>query len=484
MGLESMNDAAKTDEGNVLQGQDPMMFTDTATVLRSLASLPPSNNPRVLLWWGADGAWGDATLAANMLLLRDRLTQRGVQLIGLGATGIRGPLTTHVHPLTDDMPDDKQRATLIKTFLDGQKDVPKYDADTLRSTVNATRGLHSFAVEQIAALASDAGKLDPKVASKRWRAMLAQLPGIRVLNPWPLEWYGGNRAWLAEIMGYKQAGVSLVCVLDELEKVVGRPGQARDSGASDAITGGVLDYLNGSDEHEVCGAIAEGVPGMGKTMSAQIAASVLGCPALLLNPTQMKGGIVGETERNLATVLGALRSFGGLQLWIGTSNNLSTVPEELCDRFPSGVHFFDLPTYEERVQIWRGQMGRYGFDADNAEAMATFPGFTGRDVRACCLEAKRKRADIVDVAQARIPGAVKMRKRIDAMRRDAQSEGYKSASTGAAYNGPVKDDVATGPRQVRRQAPKAPPAPAPKPEPTPEPKRRVRQAPKPSTEMF
>jgi len=216
---------------------------------------------------------------------------------------------------------------------------------------------------------------------------------------------------------------------------------------------------------------------MGKTMSGQIAATVLGCPVLALNPSQLKGGIVGETERNLANVLGALRAFGGLQLVIGTSNNLATVPEELCDRFPSGVWFFDLPTQPERYAIWRGQLARYGLAGD-ADVLSRIDGMTGRDVRAVCLEARRKRLDVATVAARRIPGAARMRNRIAKMRAAAQDEGYRSASTGEKYAGPIAALPEASPRKVR-QAPQ-PAARAPEPQPAPQPPRAVRQAPQPA----
>jgi SpoVK/Ycf46/Vps4 family AAA+-type ATPase len=204
------------------------------------------------------------------------------------------------------------------------------------------------------------------------------------------------------------------------------------------------------NDTEPAGAIAEGVPGTGKSLSALAAATLFGCPVVRVNPGKMKGGIVGESEKNAARVFALLRSFGGLQFWVATSNRLDTVPEELSDRFPGGVYFFDLPSADELPLIWRANLLRYGFDP--SERWTDDSGWTGRDVRAVCLEARRTRQSIAAVAAQRIPGSRRMARRIDRMRESARSEAYKSATTGLAYAGPVVVAPTSGPAKQRVRA--------------------------------
>lgn len=448
-GLEALTTKAQENLGELTQGLDASMLADPATLLRSLLFAGEENRPRVVVWWGADRAWSDPDVANAILLVRDRLGAKGITLIGMGEAPIAGALNDHVHTVRDTLPNDETRKKIATELLESNS--IQATPNALRQTVNLTRGLSRFGVEQVLSLAVASGSLDVQAVSAKWAETLSGLPGITVEKALPIEYFGGSEAWIAELESYKRAAPSLVVLLDEIEKLVPRAGTALDSGASDAIQGELLTYLNDS---EPAGCIAEGVPGTGKSLSALVAASIFGCPVLRLNPARMKGGIVGESERNAERVFAVLRSFGGLQYWIATSNNLSTVPEELADRFPGGVWFFDLPSVAELERIWSANMMRYR-TSDPHPPVAQ--GWTGRDVRAVCLEHLRKAQPLAQIASNRIPAARKMVRRIEKMRADATAEGYRSAATGRPYTLQNAQPVAV-PRAIRKPIPATIPA--------------------------
>ena len=424
LGLRALNAVGEAKLGEWLDGQDPSMLADVGTFARVLAK------PRcecVITWWGADRAWSDPAVATALLEVRDTLASARVTLVGLGSGQLTaGDLISDVHTIRDPLPDDGERAKIVRDLCDGN-DVAT-DESTLAQAVNVSRGLTRFAVSQVTGLATRGTRLDVEIMASRWREQLAGLPGVSVERSLPVSYYGGNAAWIDYLRLFEQAGVSLVVQLDEIEKCVPNP-DSRDGGASASILGELLTYLNDS---EPGGAIAEGIPGTGKSLSALVAGSMFACPVVRINPGKFKGSLVGESERNAGRVFSVLRSFGGLQFWIATSNRLDTVPEELSDRFPGGVWFFDLPTADERPAIWRANLMRYGF----TQRYDSDEGWTGRDVRAVCLEAKRTKQALATICEQRIPGSRRMAGRIEKMRTSARSEAYRSATTGLAYAGP------------------------------------------------
>jgi hypothetical protein len=447
-GLEPLTEQSSAEAGKVLQGMDPAMFTDPAELLRTVASCDRSK-PTVIVWWGADRAWNDPALAEAVMLLRDRLTSSNgnevVMLCGIGAGKVTSLLADSIHTIRHELPSDEDRSVLIRTMVKDNE--VQAEEGELDQAVNLTRGLTTFAVTQVTALASLRSKVDLTVMAERWREQMRGLPGVTVERPMPREWLGGCGAVIQDLEAYRKAKPSVVILLDEVEKCVSTPGTSRDSGASDAVLAELLSYLNDS---EPAGAIWEGVPGTGKTLGALVAGTIFNCPVIRVSPGRIKGGIVGETERNAERVFSTLRAFGGLQYWAATSNNLETVPEELADRFPSGVWFYDLPNLDEIQSIWTANLSRYGLDTRLASRLAA-EGWTGRDCRAVCLEAKRKGADLVEIASQRIPAGMKMRRRIERMREAARSEGYRSASSGLAYTGPTTKVVVSKPRKIQSE---------------------------------
>lgn len=179
------------------------------------------------------------------------------------------------------------------------------------------------------------------------------------------------------------------------------------------------------------GLLIIGIPGTGKSLTAKATAQVFGVPLLKLDAGRIFGGLVGQSEANLRTVIQTAeaiapcclwidelekafsgvksgstdggtssRVFGSLINWlqektkpvfvVATANDISQLPPELLrkGRFDD-LYFVDLPNQQERAAIWKIVVERFGRKADEYDidqlARAT-DGFTGSEIEAVFVE--------------------------------------------------------------------------------------------------
>jgi SpoVK/Ycf46/Vps4 family AAA+-type ATPase len=180
------------------------------------------------------------------------------------------------------------------------------------------------------------------------------------------------------------------------------------------------------------GLLILGIPGTGKSLTAKATASVLGVPLLKLDAGRLFGGLVGQSEGNLRSVLQtaeaiapcclwideiekgfggskssgstdggtAARVFGSFISWmqektapvfiVATANDVSQLPPEMLrkGRFDE-LFFVDLPSQKEREAIWTIQIGKYKRDPKDFDliqlARAT-EAFTGSEIENVFVE--------------------------------------------------------------------------------------------------
>lgn len=175
-----------------------------------------------------------------------------------------------------------------------------------------------------------------------------------------------------------------------------------------------------------------GIPGTGKSLTAKATASVFNRPLLKLDAGKLFGGLVGQSEGNLRSVIATVEAIAPCVLWIdeiekgfsgskssgfsdggtagrvfgsflswlqdraapvfvvATANDVSQLPPELLrkGRFDE-IFFIDVPNQEEREAIWRIQIAKYGrkpdaFDASHL-ARAT-EGLTGSEIEQAFID--------------------------------------------------------------------------------------------------
>lgn len=187
-------------------------------------------------------------------------------------------------------------------------------------------------------------------------------------------------------------------------------------------------------------------PGCGKSQFAKALGNEVGRPTLTLDVGSLLGSLVGQSEQNIRQALKIVdamapcvlfcdelekglsgvaasgqtdsgvsaRLFGSLLTWlndhesdvffVGTCNDISKLPPEFAraERF-DGVFFVDLPTKEQRDDIWRIYLGVFGLDA--RQPKPADQDWTGAEIRSCCRLAALLDVPLMQAAQNVVPVA-------------------------------------------------------------------------------
>jgi AAA+ superfamily predicted ATPase len=223
------------------------------------------------------------------------------------------------------------------------------------------------------------------------------------------------------------------------------------------------------------GLLIVGVPGTGKSLTAKVAAAVFNRPLLKLDAGRLFGSLVGQSEGNLRSAIQTAeavapcvlmidelekamagskssgssdggtgsRVFGSFLSWmqektspvfvIATANDVTQLPPELLrkGRFDE-IFFTDLPSIEERQQIWAIQIAKAGrkpkdFNLDGLSAASE--GFTGAEIEQCVKDAlyrafaddrEPKTADLATAAVETVPLSKLMGEQIAGLRKWAR----------------------------------------------------------------
>lgn len=234
------------------------------------------------------------------------------------------------------------------------------------------------------------------------------------------------------------------------------------------------------------GVLLLGVQGCGKSLSAKAIGALWRLPLLRLDVGRIFGGIVGQSEENMRKAIRVAESVAPCILWldelekgfsgtqssgisdggttsrvfgtfltwmqdkkaaafvVATSNDVTSLPPELLrkGRFDE-IFFIDLPSTEERKQIFAIHLRKRKRDAENFDlerlALAT-PGFSGAEIEAVVVEALYDAFDeqgdlttdsILEATAHTIPLAVTMRERIEELREWANTRARMASSENA-----------------------------------------------------
>ena len=180
------------------------------------------------------------------------------------------------------------------------------------------------------------------------------------------------------------------------------------------------------------GLLIAGVPGTGKSLAAKATARLLGRSLLKLDAGRLYGGLVGQSEGNLRSVIQTAEAIAPCVLWIdeiekafagskssgmtdggtssrvfgsflswmqektspvfivATANDVSALPPEFLrkGRFDE-LFFVDLPNQDEREVIWAIQLAKYGRKPESYNCVAlakATDGFTGAEIEQAFIE--------------------------------------------------------------------------------------------------
>ena len=245
------------------------------------------------------------------------------------------------------------------------------------------------------------------------------------------------------------------------------------------------------------GLLIVGIPGTGKSLTAKATAGAFGLPLLRLDMGRVFGGIVGQSEANLRSVIQTAEAIAPCVLWIdeiekgfsgskssgstdggtssrvfgsflswmqekdqpvfvvATANDVSKLPPEFLrkGRFDE-MFFVDLPDARERAQIWDIVIKRHGrrpAGFDTVSLSRACEQFTGAEIEAVFIDALHEAyaegrepgpKDVLDAMVHTVPLAQLMDGQISALRHWAKG---RARDAGA----PVKYTPAA-PRGSRR----------------------------------
>jgi len=184
------------------------------------------------------------------------------------------------------------------------------------------------------------------------------------------------------------------------------------------------------------GLLIVGIPGTGKSLTAKATASAFQLPLLRLDMGRVFGGIVGQSEGNLRSVIQTAEAIAPCVLWIdeiekgfsgsqssgstdggtssrvfgsflswmqekekpvfvvATANDVSKLPPEFLrkGRFDE-LFFVDLPDSVERARIWEIVIAKYGRESSSFDLIplaVSSERFTGAEIEAAFVDALHK----------------------------------------------------------------------------------------------
>lgn len=251
------------------------------------------------------------------------------------------------------------------------------------------------------------------------------------------------------------------------------------------------------------GLLIVGIPGTGKSLTAKAVSSAFGLPLLRLDMGRVFGGIIGQSEANLRSVIQTAEAIAPCVLWIdeiekgfagsqsggtsdggtssrvfgsflswmqekqkpvfvvATANDVSKLPPEFLrkGRFDE-MFFVDLPSLTERSQIWEIVIRRHGRDPavyDIGQLARTCDQFTGAEIEAAFVDAmfeayaegdEPKPGYVTEAITRTIPLARLMDTQITALHQWANGRARNASSNGVARGA----STSKPPRNVRRVA--------------------------------
>ena len=213
---------------------------------------------------------------------------------------------------------------------------------------------------------------------------------------------------------------------DEIEKMLAA-GSSDLSGTTQAT---LEQFLFWTQSRKVKGFLLAGVPGAGKSLTAQAIAGEAKCPLMRASLSTVKGGLVGDTEANTARLFKAIDAVSqGRVLMLSTCNSLDVLSPEVMARHNMGMFFYDYPTPIERqavIDFYRKKFPTVTGEIPNAE------NWVGREIESCFEKASLWKIPLEKAARTVVTSARANREKLESLR-DRVSGRFLSATTGDIY---------------------------------------------------
>lgn len=449
-GLNELTPAGKIElqEGllnneKVQDGEDVGLTLDSTLRMAQLSSKRRRKN-LILFVSNAHLQWADsnATAIQGIWNLRDTFKMFGNMLVLLTSPGAPLPneLASDVLIIEESLPTEAELETIIKKTYAAAK-LPEPSEETIRKATDALIGLPAFPAEQAASMSLETkgksslgtltGDLNMHNLWDRKRQIINQAPGLSV-------WAGAEtmndvgglneiKKFLKDIMEGDDPP-KVILFQDEIEKAYAGTGTEL-SGVKTELTGSMLSW---QEDQKMDGIIAIGPPGVSKSALVKGVGNTYGVPVIKFDLAGMQNKHIGESNSNLRTAQKTVDAIsGGRVLVIATCNGIAALPPELRRRFNMGIFFFDIPqTEEERNEIWK--IWRKAFGIPTGESNPSAVGWTGAEIKQCCLLAHKLGRTLAHAALSVIPITQSSPETVHALRSMCDGK-YLSASNPGVY---------------------------------------------------
>jgi ATPase family associated with various cellular activities (AAA) len=425
-GLVGLNDPGKHEIGRLLGEVTPSAVVSPVEVLTTFYRAVEDT---VLFFSNAHRFWNDPAVVQGIWNVRDMFKTHGTTLVLLTIPGVLLPaeLVQDVLPLDEPLPGPQDLEQIVFELY-RSADLGAPDAELSKKAVDALVGLAAFPAEQSAAMCLRKEGLDVRALWDRKRQVIEEIPGLSVWNGTEsFDDIGGcdnvKRFLRAVISGKEPPRVVVFC--DEIEKAFAGTG-TDTSGTKTEMTGTILSWMQ---DREADGVIFVGPPGAAKSAVAKATGNSAGIPTIAFDLSAMQDSLIGASGERLRAALSVIDAVSqGRSLWIATCNAITTLPPELRRRFTLGTYFFDLPTPEERQQIWDIYQTKYCVSGE----IPADDGWTGAEIKECCRKAYRLQMSLLEAAQYTVPVARSAAEQIKVLRQSASGR-FLSASNSGIY---------------------------------------------------
>lgn len=452
----------------IMKGGNPAAITNPVEALSLIVEAPART---VVIVYNAHRLWTGLQEVQAMWNLRDlfKANKRTLVLMATPEARVAREIESDAIIIDDPLPDDLQLADIIRQQCEASKPelpIPPgivtkekgeahngvtyakgqiLPASPMAKFVHALKGLSAFVAEQVVALAlrkvTEANPHGISLSELWERKMQAveQTPGANIYRGKErfadIGGHAGLKRNLQRVINSKRP-IRLVVIYDEFEKMsAGAVGDT--SGVSQDQQQQVLTFMQ---NRKVRGIILMGHPGAGKTIVAKAMANEADCLCIEADMGAMKGSLIGESEartRAFYALVDAIAGEGGA-FFVATCNSTAPLTTEIRRRFKNGFYFVDLPTAEEKAQLWSLKLKAFGLDPKAPRPDDT--NWTGAEIETCCEMADDYGISLVEAATMVVPVA-QAQPHLITSRRDEAHGTMLSAVTGTTYQKPGREKV-------------------------------------------
>ena len=435
-GLGGFNEKGRATMDETFKDVDPAALSNPVEVLVQAHALPKHT---ILFLINMHMSLQNPVVIQALWNLRDHFKQDRRTAVMLGCSfDLPATIAQDVIVLDEPLPDTAQLAAIVlRTYSDAQ--LPKPGDDTVWYCVDAICGLGAFAAEQVCAMSISADGMDVDALWERKRQTIEQTQGLTVYRGKEKTTDVKGAENCIEFCSNTMTGdpdPSCVVFLDEIDKMFSGMGNDQDSTTKELV-GRFLkwcDKKNSKGQIMMFGIVLLGPPGTGKSMIAKAIGNQFKRPTIECDISSMKDSLVGESMHNVDQAFKIIDAVAGEKpkLLIATCNSMATLPPEVRRRFFFGTFFVDFPTDEARAELWTVNMKDFRIVDKKLPDDA---GWTGAEIRNCCMIAAQQRIPLTKAASYIVPVAKSAAEQIAQLRRDASGR-YISAAKPELYRAP------------------------------------------------